>query len=438
MALTVLPDDIIVTTSPLAALGFARTSRIIGEPLSSFTSPTALPEPFDIVCGVDVAILNEPAMRTVVDANAERLRHDGIAAAAPLRRTTWIHSEELSPGALCLGLEDRCELRPRGVENLFRETRAGEASNVELFDGDRVESLNEIESNLVLEVEACSTDAVVALGEQLDCFAPSSRTTLASSDAALRKGKRPLRRFVDARIRDHLAVAERGKGRDSNVDPDALSGRGQRLGGHVVASESDVPMTIARKRHRGLLDAPLSRSMKLDLDAPNTSELDPLTTGAQSDSVAPPSVLERECSITSAPLEPWESRPLTRLNATEESSVCAIESRDCVLQKVRVHRGELWPHDANFAKLGLLGVAGELDSRAVRRNAFLQARVVKLAQHLQGSAHRRLLGAGRVKPIAVDAEHVVSVRGSLAAGHAPRSCDSDAGCARSITRAVVN
>ena len=60
---------------------------------------------------------------------------------------------------------------------------------------------------------------------------------------------------------------------DPNVDADRLAGRRERLGRHVLA---DIPVPVARERHRRLLDPALRQPVQLDLDVADPSELDPL------------------------------------------------------------------------------------------------------------------------------------------------------------------
>jgi hypothetical protein len=122
-----------------------------------------MPSPFDIDGRIGVAVFDEPAMRAVVNANAEALASHGATAAAFLGRASRIHSEELSRGAFSLRFEDLSELSPRGVVHLLGQARSREAVDVEVFDCDGVEATDNGDRRLVMEVESRATNAIVLL-----------------------------------------------------------------------------------------------------------------------------------------------------------------------------------------------------------------------------------------------------------------------------------
>lgn len=125
-----------VTTPPPALVREEGASRINGL-LTAQPSPTAVPQPFlNVDGGVVIAIQHESAVRTRMDANAERLRHELTATAAQLRCTARIHLDVLATGALSLAREYRDELRPPGVVNVLGQHPASQPFDVEVLHRD--------------------------------------------------------------------------------------------------------------------------------------------------------------------------------------------------------------------------------------------------------------------------------------------------------------
>jgi hypothetical protein len=120
----------------------------------------------DILGSVEVSIDAKAACRALVDADTETLATLNAAPAAILRCTSWVHGDPCPSGAFGLGGEYRPELRPRGVVHLLGKAHLRQAFDGEIFDGDDVVALDQIECHLVVEVAPHTGDAFVLLGEK--------------------------------------------------------------------------------------------------------------------------------------------------------------------------------------------------------------------------------------------------------------------------------
>lgn len=384
-------------------------SRII-ESGSPLLSPSAVSPRFNIDCGINVAVLDEPAAGAIVNPHAEALANHGVASAAFLRGAAWIHGDELTAGTLCLTREDRRELCPPGIIDLFGEAAPSKALNVEFFDRDRIESLDKTERNFMVKIEPDAAHAVALLGEQGDGFAPTPRSALAPGHLSLSANEIALRCLVGPWVGDELPGAERGERRDADVHADALAGRLEQFDRHVVACECDVPMAVARERHGGRFDPPLHWTVQFDFDVADAGEPDALATGKERRPVAVSRILEGERRVASPALESREAWLFTSLDSSEECAISAVQSRDGILEEMSVDLGELGTQVSDLAKLGHLSVPGERDaSESVCVSSLLQRGVVELAKQRERPTHRPVLRRRRTEPISVDADHPMAI-----------------------------
>src|SRR5690606_15294947 len=174
-------------------------------------------------------------------------RDSGPALTTALRCPTWVDLPHFTTGAFCLALKYCDEAAPSGILDLLSEHTARKSFNVEFFDGDDVEATDQPESHLVMEVEASSSNLVVLLAKQKDCFSPAIAPALATSDAALSTPKIRLRALVVARVLNLLAAGERRETLDSDVHTDALASRRKRLRRHIITAKAGVPVPISVK-----------------------------------------------------------------------------------------------------------------------------------------------------------------------------------------------
>jgi hypothetical protein len=96
----------------------------------------------------DTQAAGSAAMPTIT----ECLRNMCAAARAIPRCAGWIHLDDCPTGALCLFAQDRDELTPTRVVNGLCQHRAGEPSEVQVFDRDQSVFLYYCVRRLVVEV----------------------------------------------------------------------------------------------------------------------------------------------------------------------------------------------------------------------------------------------------------------------------------------------
>ena len=392
-----------VTTPLPAADGEVGASRFDGR---IQPSPTALPEPIlDVDRSVGVAVQNEPA-RTGMHPHAEPLLDHGPTSAAFLTCSAWIHGHHFASGAFSLGPKDRRELCPPGIMYLLGQRHLREALDVEILDGDDVEPADQVERRLVVKIEPHATDSVVLLGELAHGLAPAVRATLAPRCHPLRFAERSLRSLVRSRVGDQLAVAECRERRDPHVHPDACAAGGQRLRLYTVAGKRHVPVTVARKRDRRLLDTSLDRPVQLELDVADARELDPLAAGRKAHAIVAGGVLEGESPVAVAAFEAGKSWSFPSLTSPKERAECSVESGDRVLQEMHVDRLVLRTNFSDTSDLSHLRVCRDRLARpSVRVDAMLESGVVQLTQEPKRPQHREALCPARLQTIAVDANH---------------------------------
>src|SRR3990172_7175605 len=208
-----------------------------------------------------------------------------------------------------------------------------------------------------------------------------------------------------ARLVDLLASRQRREARDSDIDANARASRRQWPAWHFVATHARVPVAVAAKRDRNLLEPAFHRPVEFDLDLADAGEVQAFAAADD-----PPrlglAILEREAGVTAAPTEARIARFLTQLDASEECAKPAIEARDGVLQQVHVDTGVLGTILAHGLEFAVLVKRGDRRALlAVGVSSMFKRGVVHFAQALQRLSQRRALRTRWVESITVDAEH---------------------------------
>ncbi len=360
----------------------------------------------------------EPAVGTVVNADTEVLGDHRVTLAAFLRGTAWVHANQLTPGAFSLSFKDSCGLSPRGVETLPREHTAPKGFEVEVFDRDSVVLLDHGSCELVVEVSPLVRDLGVSTSLEASCFRAVAATEFTASCAALCSRELALCGLQRAWVLDEVPVCEGRESLNADVDTRLSPRRRQRLRRNLVANEMGVPRTVGVEPDADLLKPALVRTMELDLDLTDTRELQPLIPGHHLGTVAVRDVFEHEALV---PVSSLEAR-IARLDglagfgffaSTEERLERFVQSRDGLLQQVRVNVCELWSQRANFDEGLLLVVARRaLTSNSVRVPSLLQRGVVQLAKQVECPEKRTFLRGRRVQPIPIRSLHPESIVGS--------------------------
>ena len=129
------------------------------------SSTKGLPSPGkDHSCGIHVPVQRQATVGTSVSPNAKIFGGKLSTRATLLRRIAWVYLHNLFAGALSLAFEDRDKGAPRDVVDLFSEPASGQPFDVQVFDNDRIEALDKVQRDLVMEIGALPALAVASLG----------------------------------------------------------------------------------------------------------------------------------------------------------------------------------------------------------------------------------------------------------------------------------
>jgi hypothetical protein len=395
-----------VTTPLAAADGEQGASRFFTE-ATAYRSPTAMPWPFlDIDCSIEVAINNESTLWAGMNANAQPFRDIGPAPTTFLRCPAWVDSYKLATGAFCLASEYVDESAPSGIQNLFGEISSRESSDVEVLDFDGVVSLDQFAGDIVVKLQALAPNLVVLSAEQEDSFATSNGAFPSMTYPALASPKFFLCRLEKSRIWDGIPIGQGCKNFDTDVDSDRLTSSWQQLTLNIVATEQGVPMAIAGKRDRNLLELAFERPVQLDFDLANSSKVESFAVRTQSNAISVLGVLESKCGISTAAFESRETGLLPRFDTSKESPVSLVESANGVLQQMDVNRGVLWAEFANGFDLSHLAIARKREALlSVRFFSLFKGSVIQRPKSFARPAHRDILSARWIEPVAKDTKH---------------------------------
>src|SRR3990167_59178 len=126
--------------------------------------------------GIVVPSEDETASRARVRPHPELLRDDGAAPGAVLRRSPWLHLGEQSSSIFRFLLQRRDEPRPRGVRDAPMQRTFSLAVldhhllDVEVFDRDRTEPLDDSPSRFEAEILPLVRDVLPLKSEEMPSF----------------------------------------------------------------------------------------------------------------------------------------------------------------------------------------------------------------------------------------------------------------------------
>ena len=114
------------------------------------------------------------------------------------------------------------------------------------------------------------------------------------------------------RIGDVLAIAGGEKRCDAKVDTGVTARRLERVGGHLITGQDEIPATTF-PLHRDRLHNASNRAMPMNPDLANALQVYTLVIGEPAAPVAVPGPFHRVEPATA--LEPWIARRMTCLDA---------------------------------------------------------------------------------------------------------------------------
>ena len=316
---------------------------------------------------------------TAVLSFGERFLGDGPALGARLRSATRIDLDELASGAFSLVANHLDELPPRGVVNFLGQHAARETLDIQVFDGDATEAIDELPALLVQEVSTRISGVRLMSGDGELALAAHLRAQLAAGKGALQSAQLagvPLR---DVRTGNRLSVAERHQSRKAHIQPDAIGACP--LDRRNLDMKDDVPLARIAAQDAGLrLGRKVAMPAHLDL-AGNADETE-FPALADRHAVAHTKV---SGVVAVASPEPGEPGLVATLDPAEEGLEGLIELPHHLLLSGRGPAPDVREVAPNDRQARDLLVDADRDALFVGANAVFERGVVelaKVAQHL--------------------------------------------------------
>ncbi len=255
-----------------------------------------------------------------------------VAPAAILGRIGRIDFDERSASFFRFARELVKELRPCRVTDAFRETMVMyHPVDLEVFDADHAEAVNDLAALLMGEVLTSERDPLMDTGNRLAMLAPLRSTLCQSGVLALHLCQRLFFFTEEARVLNLSGIREGGKGFESHVNTD-LSIRWLKAFRLAFYGEAHVPLARRRARNGTGFDLPFDLAVIDHLDAANFREADTMIMGD-----AKPRLREGETIVAVGPTEARVSWVLTRLAAAEEGFEGEVNADCNVLQHLGMH-----------------------------------------------------------------------------------------------------
>lgn len=180
----------------------------------------------------------------------ERLSHCGSADAC-LTRTARVYLYQIAPSVFGFVRNLSEKGSPCSIVNRLGEHAASQAFDIQVFDNNRSEILNQPERQTMLELVPLIPDSSVNFLEQCNRFAPTLRAFLAARNLSLRSTKTRLSLLIETRIRNGRIVSECREVFEANINSDCVVERRQRFG-FAFDREADVPLAALALHRDGL------------------------------------------------------------------------------------------------------------------------------------------------------------------------------------------
>ena len=317
------------------------------------------------------------------------LPRDDPALGARLGSSARIDIDEFAAGAFSLVAKHRDELSPRGIVDMLGQHPCGQALNVEIFDRDTAEGVDNFTALLVQKIAPAISDARLHPGDRSLALAPHPRATLAAGERPLQYPQLAGVTLGDVGASDRRAVAERNEAREPNVEPDAI-GTGALYSGHFDV-KNDVPFARVAAEDSGLGFA-RKRAVPTDLYLARHADEAQFTALADREPIADAEV---GGMISIARLEAGKAGLCAAMNTAEECFVGLVEfSQNLLLRSCRP-TALVRQARANLRERHNLLVAPDRNATPIGADTVLEGSVIqltKIAKHIRQRSFLRWVG----------------------------------------------
>lgn len=247
-------------TRPIYRVVHSSTGRAFpGHAPETSYSPSlrsqGLPSPQNVPCRILVAIMAGLALGASPSPGFQRqVFSNKSTARAPLARWEETITEKqllAVPGALVL------KHSTKGSEACVADVLGDlvipdHSSNIQVLDGNAIESTNQVGGHLVKVVLPAVGNLRLNAGHLQALSFPSTAAFLPSTHNALLLGKFPLELPGESRVRNSFAIGECSQSINTEVNANTFSGFGQRFDFFVQNQRYEVPIGgVLGYRHRG-------------------------------------------------------------------------------------------------------------------------------------------------------------------------------------------
>src|SRR5450755_170238 len=359
-----------------------------------------------------IAVNGKVATGTLVDPFTQGHLLPMVAPAAILTGVGRVDFDERSASFFRFARELVKELRPRRVTDAFCQTMVvNHPVDLEVFDADRPEAVNDLPTLLMGEVLAPERDTLMHTGNGLAMLAPLGCAFRQFGMFTLHLCQCLFFCTEEARVLDLFPAREGCKGCESHVNTD-LSINWFKAFGLTFYGEAHVPLARRGTGNRAGFDGTFDLAVRDHLDAANFREAHPVIMRD-----AKPRLREGETIVAIGPTEARVSRLLTRLEATEEGFHGEINAYRDILQHLGVdtfERGTLLFEQGEgvlllieregFPRL-LIRVLADFQQVVIEPTA-LKKRLVELVNLFPGRIESVLVGFTHTRILAQSRTHV--------------------------------
>ena len=324
----------------------------------------------------------EPAGRTAVDTLCQGHELSLSAPRTVLRGVRRIHRDHRPTSFFRFEGQAREEHRPRRVVNALGElSLSSHAVDIQVFDCDQAEPVDEPAALLMDEVVPPVRAALVNTGNSLAKFDPLGRAFRRCRELALSLRERLLFPSKEPRVFDLLAVRQGRERHEADVDSCALGASWQGLW-LKLAREEREPLARRCAPDRRCLDDAFDRTVQDYLDWTDLGHDQLFATKLASGR----GLREREAVVPAEALEARVAGCFTRFDPPEESLECEVKPEADVLENLAVccfqrrpgrlerRQSSMLVVQANHLLLDFLGVLVLLQHFVVQPATFFKDR----------------------------------------------------------------